>query len=184
MAKCAYRRGVVERDNAGFQHDYTRKGRSTVRESWQMIPDDAPAWARDSGEMWRRVDRVEKRKDARFARDFQITLPRELPHAQQKAALKQFCGQLLDLGMIGTAAVHDYGDAIGKIKKPEEWTKLRTLIDDRELPVFRRADIAAMQVARDPRLEADHVIIEKGSALRRYQPLTCLVFFIQPKVES
>ncbi|MDR3644365.1 MAG: MobA/MobL family protein [Clostridia bacterium] len=170
IAKMAYRRGAVERDNAGVLHDYSRKGRNTVREFWQMVPPDAPAWAHEAGEMWRRVDRVEKRRDARFARDFQITLPRELNHTQQKAALEQFCAGLLRQGMVGTAAIHDYGEAVGKGKSPEAWGETNSLIETGKLPSFRRAEILAMKAAHDPRLEADHAVIERGGALRRYQP--------------
>jgi hypothetical protein len=170
VAKMAYRRGAIERDNAGVLHDYSRKGRNTVRESWQMLPADAPAWAHDAGEMWRRVDRIEKRKDARFARDFQITLPRQLTRAQQRAAINQFCGGLIDMGMVGTVGIHDYGEAVGKDKNPEEWAALSSMIEARQLPAYSRSEIAAMQKAGDPRLEADHAVIERGGALRRYQP--------------
>ena len=46
-----------------------------------MLPEGASDWMADREKLWNAVEKVEKRKDAQLARDFHISLPRELlPH--------------------------------------------------------------------------------------------------------
>lgn len=170
-AKAAYRSGAELEDAAGQKHYYTRKGRQAVRGSEMILPPDAPAWANDPGEFWRRVDGAEKRADARWGRELIISLPRELPPDAQLDALRSFGReQLLRRGMAGQLSIHDYGDPVSHGKRPEEHATIRAEIDAGRVPLYSRRDIDKLRAAGDPRAWQDHAVLERGGALRRYQP--------------
>ena len=169
-AKDAYRRGAKEQDLAGQTHDYSRKGDLTVSGSEMLLPPDAPIWAENSGEFWRRVDATEKRKDARYGREVLLTLPKELSDQQRQAAVREFSQKnLLSRGMVGTVSYHSHGEAVGPVKNPGEYLTILAEVD-RGLPLFTRVQVRQMKKAGDQRLQHDHVVQEKGAALRRFQP--------------
>lgn len=76
-AAAAYRSGTEIIDvRTGQRHDYTRRG--GVLSAEIITPDTAPAWARERMELWNRAEAAEKRKDARVAREIEVSLPHEL----------------------------------------------------------------------------------------------------------
>jgi hypothetical protein len=93
-ASAAYRsaeRLTNERD--GLTHDFTRRG--GVDHSEIVIPAGIDAqWALDRSALWKAAERVENRKDARVAREFEIALPHELNAGQRLEATREFAGRL------------------------------------------------------------------------------------------
>jgi hypothetical protein len=86
-AKAAYRACcVIECEREGRTHDYSRKGGLEASEI--ILPDKAPAWAKDRGKLWNAAEMVERNKDkrakekfkanAQTARDLMFTYPAEL----------------------------------------------------------------------------------------------------------
>ncbi len=87
VASAAYRCAVLlvnQRD--GLVHDFTHK--EGVEHSEIVLPQGVSAdWALDRSKLWNAAEFVEKRKDARVAREFEIALPHELsPEGRLKAA--------------------------------------------------------------------------------------------------
>lgn len=86
-AKAAYRACcVIACEREGRVHDYSRKGGLEASEI--VLPEGAPAWARDRAKLWNAAELTERNKDsraktpfkadARTARDFMFTFPAEL----------------------------------------------------------------------------------------------------------
>ena len=75
VAAIAYRAGVCLRDERqGIEHDYTR--RHGVVHTELVLPEGAGEWSRAG--LWNAAEQVEKRKDARTAREWEVALPDEL----------------------------------------------------------------------------------------------------------
>lgn len=86
-------------------HDYTHK--RGVLWSGIMAPEGAPAWARDRGQLWNKVEAAEKRKDAQIFRECLVSIPRELsPEAGQKLVQEFVKAELVSKGMIADIGIH------------------------------------------------------------------------------
>jgi len=84
-AAAAYRSAARIRDErTGEVHDYTRKGGVLHREL--IVPEGAPAWARERERLWNAAEAAETRKNSTVAREFEIALPSELK-AQERTRL-------------------------------------------------------------------------------------------------
>lgn len=95
--------------------DYTHK--ADVVHSEIMLPAGAPDWMADREKLWNAVEKVEKRKDAQLARDFHISLPRELTLEQNIALAREFVQQeFVARGMVADLAIHN---DIGKDGQPQ-----------------------------------------------------------------
>lgn len=96
VAAVAYRtasRLLNERD--GLVHDFTAK--RGVDHCEIVLPEGVKAeWATDRATLWNAVERAEKRKDARVAREFELALPHELSREQQIALTRAFAQDLAD----------------------------------------------------------------------------------------
>ena len=93
-------------DYDGVQHDYTRK-RGLV---WQQVflPQYAPHEWQDRGALWNAVEKNEKTKDSRLAREFVVALPIELTSAQWQELLTDFIqNSFVAAGMCADVAIHD-----------------------------------------------------------------------------
>ena len=93
-------------DYDGVQHDYTRK-RGLV---WQQVflPQYAPAEWQDRNALWNAVEKNEKTKDSRLAREFVVALPIELTSAQWQELLSNFIqNSFVADGMCADVAIHD-----------------------------------------------------------------------------
>lgn len=92
-AAAAYRAGLKIRDErTGETHDYTRRG--GVVASMMLAPDGAPDWCHDPTAFWNQNEQTETRKNARVAREVEVSLPAELS-AEQRQALAVDLGQML-----------------------------------------------------------------------------------------
>ena len=93
-------------DYDGVLHDFTRK-RGLV---WEHIflPENAPQEWLDRSELWNAVERAEKTKDSRLAREFVIALPVELNKEQWINLLAEYIqSNFVAEGMCADVAIHD-----------------------------------------------------------------------------
>ena len=93
-------------DYDGIQHDYTKK-QGLV---WQQVflPEYAPQEWQDREKLWNAVEKNEKAKDSRLAREFIAALPRELDRQAQISLIQEYVQeQFVAEGMCADAAIHD-----------------------------------------------------------------------------
>jgi ATP-dependent exoDNAse (exonuclease V) alpha subunit len=93
-------------DYDGLQHDFTRKQGL----AWQQVflPPMAPAEWQDREKLWNAVEKAEKTKDSRLAREFVVALPVELNRKDRIALLEDFIqANFVADGMCADAAIHD-----------------------------------------------------------------------------
>ncbi|MEE1130235.1 MAG: MobQ family relaxase [Caryophanon sp.] len=106
IAMAAYRSGeklVSERYNQ--THWY--RHRTVQPECWISAPTHAPHWATNRARLWNEVERVEKVKNARLAREIVIAIPNELNEQQQVQVVKQFVDNtFVAQGMVADVAIH------------------------------------------------------------------------------
>jgi hypothetical protein len=120
VAGAAYRLGLrLFDERTGEWHDYRKRaiGEEIVR-ALTVAPPNSPPWATDPAQLWNRVEKAEKRKDAQVARDYRIPIPKGLSDERagelaEKMA-KYICAQLhtpVSLGLHRDAAVDVLGAA-------------------------------------------------------------------------
>ncbi len=107
VASAAYRaaeRLTNERD--GLTHDFTNK--QGVEHAEIVLPTIMRAkWATVRSDLWNAAERVERRKDARIAREFEVALPHELSSGQRLALTRAFAQDLADrYGAAVDVAIH------------------------------------------------------------------------------
>jgi Ti-type conjugative transfer relaxase TraA len=106
VAASAYRAAeklLDERQDITF--DYSKK--KGVVYSEILSPEDAPEWVKDRSTLWNTIEHIEKRKDARLAREVMVALPAELTTVQNIDLLKEFCqSQFVDKGMVADINIH------------------------------------------------------------------------------
>ena len=93
-------------DYDGVRHDYTRKKGLVWREVF--LPEFAPQEWSDRAALWNAVEKNEKTKDSRLAREFVPALPIELTPAQWQELLSDFIKEsFVAGGMCADVAIHD-----------------------------------------------------------------------------
>ncbi|HDP9491747.1 TPA: MobA/MobL family protein [Escherichia coli] len=108
VAASAYQnRARYTDERTGTTYDYTKKG--GLYYSGILAPENAPESLTASPlTLWNTIEGIEKRKDARLAKDFKISLPIELSPEQNKALILDFAKQaFVSKGMIVDLAIHD-----------------------------------------------------------------------------
>ena len=74
-----------------------------------MAPEKVPEWVKDREKLWNAVEAGEKRKDARLAREIEISLPREFSVDQNISLVKEYVQkEFVDRGMVADVCMH-YG---------------------------------------------------------------------------
>ena len=109
VAAAAYRSGErLTDERTGRVHDFTR--RRTPISTEILTPDGAPAWTRDRGQLWNRVEAAERRWDAQTAREIEVSIPRELSPAAGRDLVRRYVrSQFVARGMIADVAYHGEG---------------------------------------------------------------------------
>ncbi|HBB4348593.1 TPA: MobA/MobL family protein [Escherichia coli] len=108
VAASAYQnRARYTDERTGTTYDYTKKG--GLYYTGILAPENAPESLTASPlTLWNTIEGIEKRKDARLAKDFKISLPIELSPEQNKALILDFAKQaFVSKGMIVDLAIHD-----------------------------------------------------------------------------
>jgi Ti-type conjugative transfer relaxase TraA len=107
VAAAAYRAAErMENERDGIVHDFSR--RSGVEHAEIVIPAGADAqWAKKRSALWNAAEASEKRKDARVAREIEVSLPHELSGEQRLALTREFAQGLADrYGVAVDFAIH------------------------------------------------------------------------------
>jgi Ti-type conjugative transfer relaxase TraA len=107
VAAAAYRAGEhLTNARDGVTHDYT--GRRGVDHAEIVLPPGVEAdWARDRSTLWNAAEAIEKRTDARTAREFVVALPHELDDGQRLALTRGFAAHLAErYGTAVDVAIH------------------------------------------------------------------------------
>lgn len=106
LAAAAYRSGQAlwnERENKTTNF----AARQDVAFTEILYPDDAPEWAQDRGSLWNAVEAMERRKDARLAKEIEFAFPRELSPDGQIAAARFFAQTFTRQGLVVDLTIHD-----------------------------------------------------------------------------
>jgi Ti-type conjugative transfer relaxase TraA len=85
--------------------DYT--GKTGLAFSKIYAPEHAPEWVYDREKLWNRCEEVENRCDATTAHKIMLPLPNELSLEQNVALLEDIVSELVKLGMVVDANIHD-----------------------------------------------------------------------------
>ena len=106
VACAAYRSGEkLVCDFYGKEQDYTKKTGVEFTEIY--APDNTNTELLNRQILWNEVEKVERRKDALLAREFEIAFPSELNAEQRKNMLNELCQSLVKKhGVIVDAAIH------------------------------------------------------------------------------
>ena len=92
-------------DFYGKEQDYTKKTGVEFTEIY--APENTNTELTNRQKLWNEVEKVERRKDALLAREFEIAFPRELNAEQRKNMLNELCQNLVKkYGVIVDAAIH------------------------------------------------------------------------------
>lgn len=151
VAKAAYRhRSVMVDHRTGEIHGEKSANRDDLVYAEILAPKDTPDFlTKSSNDLWNFVEKTEKRKDARTAKEFKITLPCELSNEQNIALMKDFLlNHFVDKGIICDFVIHNDKDnknphahvmittreikPDGFGKKVREWDEEKTLHDWRK----------------------------------------------------
>lgn len=113
VAASAYRSASKMTDpRTGETFDYRDKGH--VISSFIVAPDNAPDWTNDREQIWGRAELSEKRQDAQVAREWLITIPRDLPVNQWEPFTREIVAPWIDAGAITDIAIHCPLDQYGQ----------------------------------------------------------------------
>lgn len=117
IAAASYRSGARLYDMAqGKWFDYEKPD---VIHAEILAPQEGtiPAWVFDRQTLWNTVERAEKRVDAQFAREVEITLPRELDRAEAVELVRSFVREhFTGQGMIADIGIHEPHAADGELQ--------------------------------------------------------------------
>ena len=109
VASAAYRAGEkLYNDETGIVHDFTRKDGIVMNEI--LLPENAPLRFLEREVLWNEVQKIEKRSDAQFAREIEVSLPTEMKRDEQIACVRAYIQEnFVSKGMIADWTLHDKG---------------------------------------------------------------------------
>ena len=107
VAAAAYRSGeCIANEWDGVTHDFRKK--NWVKFTEVLLPDHAPQNFKNRKNLWNAVEVAEKSKSAQLAREFELALPKELPHERQVELIEKFVKEeLVSKGMCVDLAIHN-----------------------------------------------------------------------------
>ena len=107
VASAAYISGEkIKNEWDGITHDYTKKQGVISKEIF--LPDHAPEEYKDRKTLWNSVKLFEKNSNAQLARNFIISLPKELSIEENKKMIEEYIQtNFVKEGMIVDLAIHD-----------------------------------------------------------------------------
>jgi len=110
VSAAAYRSGERLHDNYyGITHDFT--GKRGIVYTMILLPENAPHKFYDRNTLWNAVEKVEKRKDSRLAREVELALPIELTlHEHIRLLNRYVTANFVERGMCADVAIHDKND--------------------------------------------------------------------------
>lgn len=107
VGAAAYRSGEkLTNEYDGLTHDYTRKGGVVHTEI--LLPKHTPPEYSDRSMLWNAVEKVEKARNSQLAREIEISLPNELPLAENIELARRFVQEtFVSKGMCADVCIHD-----------------------------------------------------------------------------
>ncbi len=107
-AAAAYRAAEkIHDDKTNVTHDYRKK--RGVFGAEILAPSNTPDWVNNREKLWNEVEKIEKRCDARVAREIDIALPVELNREQKKELVRDFVKeQFISQGMVADISFHNF----------------------------------------------------------------------------
>ncbi|QKG75267.1 MobA/MobL family protein [Streptococcus canis] len=107
VASAAYISGEkIKNEWDGVTHDYTKKQGVISKEIY--LPDHAPKEYKERKTLWNSVELFEKNSNAQLARNFIISLPKELSIEENKKMIEEYVkNNFVKEGMIVDLAIHD-----------------------------------------------------------------------------
>lgn len=109
VSASAYRSGTKLNDvEVGKVVDYTNKRGVVLSEV--ALCENAPASYSDRETLWNAVHSIEKAKDSRLWREFEVALPKEFGRTAQIETVREFVKGLTTQGMCVDWSIHDKGD--------------------------------------------------------------------------
>lgn len=91
-----------------FTYNYSQKGGLAFSKIY--LPENAPEWASDRQQLWNKAELVENRCDAVPAGKIMVALPKELSDEQNIELLEKIVDELVKLGMVVDANIHNDSD--------------------------------------------------------------------------
>lgn len=105
IASASYRSGEKLKDERTGEMKFYR--RDVQPDSMILAPSHSPEWVKDRQKLWNEVENAEKRVNSQLARDVEISLPRELSHAQQKELIQNYAQeQFVNKRMVADISIH------------------------------------------------------------------------------
>lgn len=106
VAAAAYRSGKkITNELDGVTHNYEKK--ENVEYSEIITPKNAPEWAKNRSTLWNEVEKSEKRKDARTARECIVALPIEFDLEKNIELVREFSQVFANEGMVVDFSIHN-----------------------------------------------------------------------------
>ena len=163
VACSAYRAAQKLRDKeTGLLHDFTKK--SEVIYSEIFLCKNAPAEYADRETLWNEVQKIEKNKNARLAREWELALPNELTVEQSKKLICDFSKTLVEEGMCVDVNIHwkdnnHHAHIIGTtraIKENGEWApKAKKVydLDENGERIYQKTDQTGKKIYKNHKEE-------------------------------
>ena len=106
VAAAAYRSASkIENEYTGTTEDYSKK--KWVAYSEVMLPENAPKRFQDRAVLWNEVERTEKGRNARLAREIEVALPIELSMEENIRLVRDYVqNAFISEGMIADVNIH------------------------------------------------------------------------------
>lgn len=112
VAAAAYRSASrLTDDRIGETFDYTKKHAVAA---FIVAPEGAPAWTQDREQLWNRVEVAEDRKNSVVAREWEISIPRDIPPSEWESFARDVAAPWVEAGAIVDIAIHCPPDAYGQ----------------------------------------------------------------------
>ncbi|MEB2846808.1 MobA/MobL family protein [Endobacterium cereale] len=104
VAAAAYRSASrLKDDRIGRTFDYTQK---PVISSFIVAPNNSPAWIQDREKLWNQVEVAEHRKNAVLAREWEISIPRDIPESEWESFAREVSRPWVEAGAVVDIAIH------------------------------------------------------------------------------
>ncbi|TPM33558.1 hypothetical protein FJ955_02070 [Mesorhizobium sp. B2-2-2] len=143
VAAAAYRSAsCLTDDRTGQEFDYRKKHKVFA---FIIAPADAPAWAYDRQELWNRSEAADKRKDAQIAREWEISIPRDIPRDQWESFAREVAAPFVATGAIVDIAIHCPRAADGDIQPHIHMMVTPRAIDETTESGFAKKKNAALE---------------------------------------
>lgn len=105
VASASYRSGEkLYNEQEGKTYFYPR---NVQPDAFILTPEHAPEWTKNRQKLWNEVEAKDRKANSRYAKEFNVALPVELSHEEQKSLLKHYVQEnFVDQGMVADIAIH------------------------------------------------------------------------------